>query len=148
MSNDNHSSMRYLIGFFLFLFLSIAFSHPSRALTRRRLPGKRVTISATNTVGTSVRLHPDRRAVIVSFSHLDLANSVTYVLTYLAGGKSEGSQGMIRPAGEIATSREILFGTCSTNVCTYHSSITNARLTITIALKSGKTLRRSYRIKI
>lgn len=137
-----------IIIFFASVFLSLVFPDSSFALTRRKLPGKKITISNSSTVGTSVRFRHDRRAVIVSFSHLDLANSVTYVLTYLANGKSEGSQGMIRPAGEIATSREILFGTCSTNVCTYHINITNARLTITIALKSGKTVRRSYRLKI
>ncbi len=131
------------------LFLELVPLASVQAITRRSLPGKTTRLTTTtSSVGTSVRLRSDRRAVIVTFSHLNLAESVTYVLVYESKGKSEGSQGSIRPAGEIATSRELLFGTCSSGVCTYHTNIRNARLTVIVKLKNAKTIRKSYRIRV
>lgn len=103
--------------------------------------------TVTQGVKTSVRLRTDRLAVIINFSGLNNANSVSYQLTYVGDGISQGVMGAIQPS-EGTQSRELLFGTCSRNVCRYHSNIHDARLVITSRLKSGLTVRKPYRIKV
>ena len=129
--------------FIVVFFLSVSQTH---AITRRKLSGASNKVFTTG-VGISARLRPDRRAVILTVSHLQLTTSVSYLLTYDANGKSEGAAGAIKESGYLAT-RELLFGTCSKGVCTYHVGITNARLEVTANLKSGRTLTKRFRIRV
>lgn len=134
---------------FIFLSLFLAFPSESFAIVRRALPNKPVAKKAVGSaVISSVRFRFDRRAVILSISNLPAANSISYLLTYTSSGKAEGTQGVIRPTGESATTRELLFGTCSTGVCTYHRNIQNARLVLTINQTNGKIVRRAYKLKV
>lgn len=135
-----------VIGYWLFS------SSPVEAVTRRKLPGQTGISPVRNTggssaFGTSAKLRADRKAVILSFSGLTQVTSVTYMFTYDSNGKTEGSQGVIRDASA-GSSRELLFGTCSSGVCRYHSGIKNARIEVTAKLKNGKTYIKKFKIKV
>lgn len=75
------------------------------------------------------------------------ATSVSYQLTYTANGISQGVMGKIDPKLEPTAIRELLFGTCSAGVCTYHQNIQGMRLKIISKLKSGLTIIKPYRVK-
>jgi len=96
---------------------------------------------------SSVKLRDDRRAIILTLSNMGNCRSVSYQLTYLTNGVSQGVMGKVDPALEPTATRELLFGTCSHGVCTYHTNISNMRLTIKSFLHSGQTLIKPYRIK-
>lgn len=106
--------------------------------------------TATGNVGSSVIISPklrsDRLALIVNFSNLLAAKSISYSLTYNSQGIYQGVAGSIRPETS-TTSRELLFGTCSSGVCRYHTNITNMRFVVTVKLKSGSQFTKSYRVK-
>lgn len=146
-----HSRMvkRTLIAVVTILALTSLALNDVRAIVRRRLPAQKVTRGiVSSSWRATVRFRSDRRAIIVNFSGLNTVNSVTYLLSYETNGKAEGSQGVIRPQGEADASRELVFGTCSTTVCTYHQNIKNARFVISAQLKNGKTVQKAYRIKV
>jgi hypothetical protein len=116
-----------------------------RSRTRQSPTTKTVT---TGSVYTTVKFRADRKAVIINFSNMNVANSITYTLSYTANGIDQGAQGTITPQGESSTTREVLFGTCSKNVCTYHYNIVNAKLEIRSKLKNGTTTLKTYRLKV
>ena len=127
-------------------------SPQAEAVTRRKLPGQTGTSVVRNTGGgssysASAKLRADRKAVILSFGGLNQITSVTYMFTYDSNGKTEGSQGVIRDASA-GSSRELLFGTCSSGTCRYHTGIKNARLEVTAKLKNGKTYVKKFTIRI
>lgn len=110
--------------------------------------GKRTrSYSSVGRVRYSVKFRSDRRGVILSLSKLNNAFSVSYQLTYTSNGIPQGVMGTVTPVRTTET-RELLFGTCSGNVCRYHTNIQNARLVITSKLKSGFTTRKTYRIRV
>jgi len=125
----------------------LATSHYTYAARSRVRPGTGVNVVSSG-VSSSVRFRSDRRAVIISLANLNKAISVTYSLTYTGSGIAQGAQGTVSPAGENSATRELLFGTCSKNVCTYHTNIINARLEIRSKLKSGVTTVKPYRLKV
>ena len=100
-------------------------------------------------IGVSVKFRGDRRAIIVNFSSLSNASTVSYTLSYSTRGTTQGAGGSINPTttGNSA-SRELLFGTCSHGVCRYDSGITNAKLVVTYTLTNGKRYSKSFRIKV
>lgn len=104
--------------------------------------------TSTSTVTVSPKLRKDRQALIVYFSNLQNAKSVSYTLIYSTNGQQEAAGGSITPSGQTSTSRELLFGTCSKNVCRYHTNLSNMRLEVNADLKSGKKMAKRYRIKI
>lgn len=99
-------------------------------------------------VTSSVRFRSDRRAVLINLSNLNKATSVTYSLSYTGNGIAQGAQGTVIVGSETSATRELLFGTCSKNVCTYHANIINARLEIRSKLKNGITTLKAYRLKV
>ena len=106
---------------------------------------------AKNVTGTGIsvfpRLRGDRRALIVSFSNLQNASLVSYLLTYKTSTQDEGAMGSL-PVGASSNTTELLFGTCSKNVCRYHTGIKNAKLEISYTSKAGKKYLKRYRIKV
>ena len=106
------------------------------------------TASISKGVTTTVKLRSDRRAVLVTFSNLTIATSVTYALTYTAKGLPQGAQGSVTQGGLESVTRELLLGTCSGGTCRYDSGVSDAKLTITTKLKSGKKVVKTYRIKV
>ncbi len=106
------------------------------------------TASSGSSITVSPRLRKDKNALLISFSNLQNATAVSYTLIYQTNGQEEGAGGSVRPSDGNAANRELLFGTCSKNVCRYHTNIKNVRLEVTGQLKSGKTFTKRYRIRI
>lgn len=98
-------------------------------------------------ISVSPRLRGDRAALIVNFANLQNASSVSYLLTYRTSTQDEGAMGSITLSGSTAT-QELLFGTCSRNVCRYHSGISNMKLEVSYTTKAGKKYLKRYKIKI
>lgn len=139
-------SLSLAILFFLVLFTEIA---QAKVLPQAgKAEPKTVTKSSSGTgINVTPRLRADRRALIVYFSNLQNASSVSYALTYNTSVQQEGAIGSLN----LATSRisqELLFGTCSKNVCRYHTGVKNMKLEVSYTLKSGKKYIKKYRIKI
>ena len=137
----------------LFIILSLFLSIPLEiwAAKPRITRGKTTTVSKTSSstgrVTSSVKLRADRKGVLLNLFSLNNATSVSYQLTYTTNGIPQGVMGTVKPTGTTET-RELLFGTCSGNVCRYHTNIREARLVVTSKLKSGKTTRKPYRLKV
>ena len=105
--------------------------------------------SNSTTIGVSPKLRADRRALIINFSNLQNATSVSYSLVYTQGnGQQEGAGGALNLKGQISDKAELLFGTCSANVCKYHTGIKNAKLEVSYISKSGKKYIKRFRIKV
>ncbi len=109
-----------------------------KTATTKRSFGSLVTVTP--------KLRRDRKALLIYFGGLQNANSVSYLLIYTTNGQEEGAGGSVDPSYGNTSSREILFGTCSKNVCRYHANITDMRLEATADLKSGKKLIKRYKI--
>ncbi len=110
------------------------------------------TTATKNVVGTGIGVSPklrsDKRALIVYFSNLQNAKSVSYSLTYSTSTQPEGAIGSVSTTGPSSVSQELLFGTCSKNVCRYHTGVNNARLEVSYTTKSGKKYLKKYKIKV
>ena len=127
---------------------------PSEAWAAKKRPardsgsGAAPARQASSSVKASVKFRPDRRALLVSFSGFNSQiTSVSYLLTYDSRQGTQAGGGTITSA-EAGGERELLFGTSSAGVATYHTGISNARLVIDTKLKSGLTIRKPYRIKV
>lgn len=103
--------------------------------------------SGVSGIGVTPRIRADRKALTVYFSNLQNAKNVSYLLTYKASGQEEGAMGAINFTGSQA-SQELLFGTCSKNICRYHNNIKDARLEVSYTTKAGKKYLKKYRIKV
>lgn len=113
--------------------------------------GQKRVSSAKNSgtgIGVSPAFRADRRALVVYFSNLQNANSVSYTLTYNTGEQEEGAIGTLNLSNPSNNSAELLFGTCSKNVCRYHTNISNMKLEISYTSKSGNKYVRRYRMKV
>ena len=130
-----------LFAFFILLF--------NKTEAKKIIPpkGKSQAVSTSSRVIIKPQLRRDRRALIVNFSNLGVASSLSYELGYVAQGIPQGVAGTITPTGETALQRELLFGTCSRNVCRYHTNIKDMKLIVTSTLKSGTRVRKIFRIK-
>lgn len=110
------------------------------------------TTAAKNVVGAGInvspRLRSDRRALIVYFSNLQNAKAVSYALTYNTSIQPEGAVGSLNLKGSNTASQELLFGTCSKNVCRYHTGVNNARLEVSYTTVAGKKYLKKYKIKV
>ncbi|QQG40989.1 MAG: hypothetical protein HYV37_01550 [Candidatus Levyibacteriota bacterium] len=146
--------MKTLILTTILLFVSFLFPFEASAkvLPQAKSAGtaKKVINSSGKTVGISVspKLRRDRKALLVYFSNLQNASNVSYALIYRTEGREEGAGGSVRKDEGSSASRELLFGTCSKNICRYHTNITNAIFEVTGTLASGKSFTKRYRIRI
>lgn len=139
---------RFLILLFLFIFLTPV-ANPAYGKLLPQAKAKTGTkVVAGAGIAISPRIRADRRALLVNFGNLANASSVSYTLVYEQNGQQEGAGGSVDPSLGNSASRELLFGTCSSGVCRYHSGIRNARLEVTTGLKSGKTSIRRYRLRV
>ncbi|QQG44061.1 MAG: hypothetical protein HYW86_04320 [Candidatus Roizmanbacteria bacterium] len=130
----------------LFVFVSTT---EAKVLPRYKTAGKAVSKSYAAPVGISVsaRFRGDRQALNVYFNNLKNATDVSYTLTYETNGKAEGAGGSVDVSAGNAT-RELLFGTCSSGVCRYHTGITGMKLEVVSQLLSGKKSVKRFRIKV
>jgi len=124
----------------------------ARVLPRFKSTGssapRSISTQASNTVIVQPGFMPGRGGLRVYFGNLQNAKSVSYTLSYETNGKPEGVSGTVSPSDGNSATRELLFGTCSTGVCTPHQNIKNMKLEVKIALVSGKVLVKRYRIKV
>ncbi|MDP3998504.1 MAG: hypothetical protein Q8P89_02715 [bacterium] len=132
----------------LFLFLTFKSEAAAKLLPQAQKGGKAVSVrSGGSGITVSARLRGDRKALLVNLGNLQNAKSVSYILMYNANGQDEGVGGALSSL-EGTQSRELLFGTCSKNVCRYHTNITSAKLEVTYTLTSGKKYLKRYRIRV
>ena len=96
----------------------------------------------------SPRLRSDRRALLVTFNNLQKVKNATYTLIYHTGGKDEGASGTLDSSAGNSVSRELIFGTCSSGVCRYHTNLTSMRFEVMSELPSGKRSLKRFRIRI
>lgn len=138
----------------LLLFLSLFFF--SKTIEAKVLPQARNLQSSGSVPKTAVvagisvspKLRGDRRALIVNFGNLQNASAVSYSLTYKTSTQDEGAMGSLPLGGSSSSSNELLFGTCSKNVCRYHTGIHGAKLEVSYTTKTGKKYLKRYKIKV
>ena len=141
-------------GFILLLILSFFFAKDAEAKVLPQAKGasqkpNSVIKKAPGTgIGVFPKLRADKRALIVNFTNLQNATAVSYLLRYKSAVQEEGAMGALNLSGSSNTTQELLFGTCSKNVCRYHTGIKDAKLEISYTLKTGKKYLKKYRIKV
>lgn len=121
---------------------------PAFALKKRVFAPVKKPIMKTSGVSYSqAKLSRATHSVVLTLTNLAAVSRVDYVLNYSANGLSQGAVGSAVSGGKSTDSRDLYFGTCSKGVCTPHTTITNAKLTVTTTLKSGKIHSKRYIIK-
>ena len=142
------------LSFFLILIFSLFYltkNVEAKVLPQSTKAGPKQTAIKRSTgsgINVSPRLRGDKRALNVNFSNLQNATSVSYLLTYQTSTQDEGAMGGINLTGSSTATQELLFGTCSRNVCRYHTGISNARLEVSYTTKSGNKYIKRFKIKV
>lgn len=90
----------------------------------------------------------NKRSVSLYLANLQKTISVTYSLSYVTDGKSEGAGGTIKTKGKYSLSRNLLFGTCSNKVCRYHKKIKNAQLTVVVTYLDGTSITKTFKLRV
>lgn len=144
--------MKKILFIFTIILLVSIFSQKSYALKvlpQSKTANKQVSFKPSSAaVSITPKLRRDRKAIIVYFGNLKNAESISYMLVYKTNGQEEGAGGSVNPSLGNSASRELLFGTCSKNVCRYHPNISNMKLEVTTKLKSGKTTIKRFKIRV
>lgn len=144
------TSLETKLVIFLVLFSLFFFAKTAQAKVLPQAKGIQRS-APKNATGTGINVFPklrgDRKALIVNFANLQNATSVSYLLTYRTNIQDEGAMGSL-PIGSSSNTTELLFGTCSKNVCRYHIGIKDAKLEISYTSKAGKKYLKRYRIKV
>lgn len=121
---------------------------PALALKKRVFaPVKKAVVKSSGVSYSRAKLSRPTHSVLLTLINLATVSRVDYVLRYTANGLSQGAVGSKVPGGKSTDSRDLYFGTCSKGVCTPHTNIKNASLTVTTTLKSGKIHSKRYIIK-
>ena len=133
----------------LFLILLGTLSLPLTVDAKRILPQvKSAPVSRSKGVSAKISFGNNRKALNITFSNLIVSKKVDYALTYKSNGKQEAVIGTVNSNEGDGATRELLFGTCSSGVCTYHTGITEAKLIITTTLSNGRKVVKPYRLKV
>ena len=143
-------NMRLIITIILWLISFLLINSQVEAAKKFVAKGSASTRTARSGGGSipvSVRYRPDKRAIHFSFTNFTNINSASYVFSYQTNGMTQGAAGSITAANSPGEVRELLFGTCSTSVCTYHTGLKGAKLTITAVMKNGNKIGKNFRIK-
>lgn len=140
--------MKLYLTIVLTLLVGLIVVEPVNAKVLPQSKGASVVTTRSSTIGVYPRLRADRRALIVNFSNLANAKQVAYMLTYKTSGQDEAAMGGLNLNGSSSQSAEILFGTCSKNVCRYHTGIRDARLEVSYTTINGKKYLKKFRIKV
>ncbi len=139
-----------LIG--LFVLLIFAKTAEAKILPQAQTAKIGQSSSVGQTAVSGIRVFPklryDKRALIVNFANLQNATDVSYALTYNTSVQQEGVMGSLNLDGSSNTSQEFLFGTCSKNVCKYHTGISNMHLEVSYTARSGKKYIKRFRIRV
>lgn len=140
-----------LVSVFLFMNASDSFAKTlprfgSKSNSSKSSSSSSVKSSASKYV--TPRLRSDRKALIVAFKNLRDVKMIEYTLTYNTNGSVQGVTGTIDSPTEKNLSRELVFGTESKGVFTYHTNITGMKFELTITLNNGKKIIKKYVIKV
>jgi len=83
-------------------------------------------------VAVDLKAAKDNRSVVLTVSNIPPGTeTIEYELSYLTGeGLPKGALGKISLGGESEVERDILFGTCSRNTCTYDTGVTSVKLVL------------------
>lgn len=148
-ANLNQTMKKVLLVFlplaFFFLFSQTA---EAKVLPQARKSYLSTRAAAGSSISIYPRLRADRRALTINFANLANATAVSYLLSYKTSTQDEGAMGALNLKGSSNQSIELLFGTCSNNICRYHIDVHDAKLDISYTLKSGKKYLRKYKIKV
>lgn len=136
----------YKILLLIIIILSLVISSPVEA-AKKFVPKKTTVRTSSGSIPAIARYRGDKLGILLSFSNFSGIESVTYSFTYSTNGIPQGVGGTITKNNNPSAQRELLFGTCSSSVCTYHHNLTNARLTLTATMTNGRTASKAYRIK-
>ncbi len=107
-----------------------------------KAPAKKTNVVVTSSVAKN------KQSVSLYLANLQKTATVTYSLSYLTNGKSEGAGGTIKTKGKYSLSRILLFGTCSNKVCRYHKKIKDAVLTVVISFQNGTTVTKNFKLRV
>lgn len=127
---------------FLLFFATLPIAHAAKPRVRK------TAATTASTAYSSAKLSRATNSIILTSKNLSNVTKVSYELSYLANGVSQGAMGSIAVNGQTTDTRDIYFGTCSHGVCTPHANIKQATLTVRTHLSSGKTHVKLYRIKL
>ena len=135
--------------FFLIIITLVFVCPPAEAarLLPRSVSGARSNLSGGGFY-VSPRLRADRKALYIYIGGLSQVCSLTYTLYYQTDGIDEGVSGSVDSSSGNAITRELLFGTCSSGVCRYHSNITGMKLEVVTEYPNGKKILRRFRIRV
>lgn len=141
--------MKKVVVFLAAVAIIACFTAPE-ALAKRLLPratSSTGTVSTTG-VGVKVKFRSDRKGIIATFTGVNSAKTIDYVLSYDAGGVTQAATGSIDTSGPNGVEREIIFGSCSKGVCRYDNNITNAKFVVTIVYPSGRKVIKTFTLKV
>ena len=142
--------MQFILISIIWVLTGLLFIKPVAA-AKKFVPKGTATVKTGKSGGTgipvSVSYRADKRALNFHFTNFSVISSVSYVFQYETNGNSQGAAGSITSSNSPTQSRELLFGTCSTSVCTYHTGIKNAKLTFTANYTNGKKATKVFRVK-
>ncbi|OGG08142.1 hypothetical protein A3D05_05390 [Candidatus Gottesmanbacteria bacterium RIFCSPHIGHO2_02_FULL_40_24] len=109
--------------------------------------GNAKSVNTASIIPVRVKYRADKRAIIFNFTGFSNITSASYLFSYLSNGITQGAAGTISSENDPSSPRELLFGTCSTSVCTFHTGLSKAGLNITVTMSNGKKISKNYRIK-
>lgn len=138
---------RSLLIFLIILLASFSVSFPVSAAKKRIKSSTSKTTSGGGLSFSKVSFFPNRLGMNMNFFNLGQVSKVSYVLSYTGSGKAQGVVGSFSPVGT-TDARQLLFGTCSSGACVYHTNVTNAKLSLTFTLKNGKSIVKRYILKV
>ena len=134
------------IVFVFFLLLNGGNAYAAKKFVPKANPGASGGKSGS-VIPIRVSYRNDKRALNFYFTNFSGITSASYVFSYDTNGTTQGAAGSVTAANNPNQSRELLFGTCSTSVCTYHSGLKNAKLTFTINYTNGRRASKIFRVK-
>lgn len=131
------------------ILLAVVIGTPQVYAAKKFVPKKVSTVKKTvsGSLPAIVKYRGDKLGLLLSFSNFSGIQSASYVFTYNRSGIPDGASGTITANNNPSMQRELLFGTCSGGVCTYHHNLTSARLLLTVKMTNGRTISKGYNIK-
>lgn len=126
---------------------------PQKVEAKRILPRWSSTALPTTAIISgkptiSVKFLPSHLGITVVVQNTGSTSSISYSLTYFSRGIEQGADGAIKLDAN-TVSKQLIFGSCSTNNnCRYDTQITDAKLTVTTTLKTGRRVIKPFKLKI
>lgn len=139
----------------LALVIGIVLFHPSSVEAAKKFVPRSTSSTTVRRIASGggisipavVRYRGDKQGIYLYFSNFNGFDSVSYSFTYTSNGIPQGAGGTITNNNNPSAQRELLFGTCSSGVCTYHHNLTNARMVLTAHFSTGRVASKLFRIK-